>query len=195
MRSQNFRSAVLLMTLMTFVASAAVLGMQAVQQEPESQPWIHVEVSGERANMNLNLPLTVIEAALALAPDAIVQDGQLQLGDEHEIPVAAIRDLWRELRIAGDAEFATIQHEGQDVRIALEGDTILVNVNAQDADADEQVQVEVPVPVVDALLSGEGETLNVRAAIQELSTLRGEMVRVIESDNNIRIWIDENPAQ
>ena len=51
------------------------------------------------------------------------------------------------------------------------------------------------MPVVDALLSGEGDALNIRAAIDQLSTLRGEMVRVIESDNNIRVWIDENPAQ
>ncbi len=57
------------------------------------------------------------------------------------------------------------------------------------------VRVEIPVPVVDALLSGDGDVLNVRAALQELSQLRGELVRVIETDSNIRIWIDESPAQ
>ena len=168
MRSHNFRSAVLLVTVMTFVASVAVLGMQAAQQEPDSQPWIHVEVSAERTNVNINLPLAAIEAALAMAPAAIVEDGQLRLGEEHEIPVAAIRDVWQAMRNVGDAEFATIQHEGHNVRVAREGETILVNVNAQEADAATEVRVEIPVPVVDVLLSGESET----GAVPVLRSLR-----------------------
>ena len=153
-----------------------------------------MEISSESgANVNINLPLAAVTAMIALAPDTIVQDGQLQLGDTHEVPVAAIRGLWQELRDVGDVEFVTIQHEGQDVRIAREGDTILVTVS-DGGDAAEEVRVEIPVPVVDALLSGEGDTLNIRAALEELSMLRGELVRVIESDNNIRIWIDESPT-
>jgi hypothetical protein len=192
MSTKRFWSVASLFVTVALVASAATIGVQARQ---ETEPWIHVEVTGESGtNMNLNLPLAAIEAALALAPETIVADGQLQLGGETEVPVVAIRGVWQELRDVGDVEFATIQHEDQDVRIAREGETILVNVTDRD-DADDTVRVEIPVPVVDALLSGDGETLNVRAAIQELSTLRGEMVRVIESDNNIRIWIDESPTQ
>ncbi len=182
------------MTMATLVASAGTTGVSAAQQEAE--PWIHVEVTGESGtNMNLNLPLAAIEAALALAPEALVADGQLQLGSDNEVPVAAIRGMWQELRDVGDAEFATIQHEGRDVRIAREGDTIHVNVTPREGSDSEDVRVEIPVPVVDALLSGDGDTLNVRAAIRELSGLRGEMVRVIEADSNIRVWIDESPTQ
>ena len=194
MRAQSFWSTALLLTITTLVASAATTGRSVAEQEPE--PWIHVEISGESGeNVNLNLPLAAVSAMIALAPDTIVEDGQLQLGDVHEVPVAAIRDMWLELRDVGDAEFVTIQHEGQDVRIAREGGTIRVNVNDQDGDASEEVKIEIPVSVVDALLSGGGDTLNVRAAIEELGTLRGELVRVIESDNNVRIWIDEIPTQ
>ena len=196
MRAKSFWSAALLLTMMTLAASAATIGQPAAQQEPE--PWIHVEITGDSgANMNLNLPLAAVTAMIALAPDTIVQDGQLQLGDVHEVPVVAIRGMWQELRdVGGDAEFVTIQHEGQDVRIAREGDTILVTVRDRDEDAsEEEVRVEIPVPVVDALLSGDGDTLDIRAALQELSTLRGELVRVIEADNNIRIWIDASPTQ
>ena len=81
------------------------------------------------------------------------------------------------------------------MRIAREGDIILVNVTDRDGSGDDAVRVEIPVLVVDALLSGDGDTLNIRAAVDELSTLRGELVRVIESDNNIRVWIDERPTQ
>jgi hypothetical protein len=154
-----------------------------------------VEISGDSGtNMNLNLPLAAVTAMLALAPETLVQDGQLQLGDS-EVSVAAIREMWRELRAAGDVEFVTIQQDDQDVRIARQGDMILVRVTDRDGNGDNEVRVEIPVPVVDALLSGDGDTLNIRAAVDELSMLRGELVRVIESDNNIRVWIDESPTQ
>ena len=192
MRVQSVWSASLLAVMMMVVGFGATVGTQAAQQGPE--PWIHIEIDREGDDhVNLNLPLAAIEAALALAPESIVRDGQLQLGQQ-EVPVAAIRGMWQELRNVGDAEFATIQHEGNNVRIAREGDTILVRVSNEDDDG-EDVRVEIPVPVVDALLSGEGDMLNVRAAIQELSTMRGEMVRVIEANNNIRVWIDESPTQ
>ena len=193
MRVKSFWSTALLLVVTAVVASAATVGRPETQQE--SEPWIHVVVSSDSgANMNLNLPLAAVTAMLALAPETIVQDGQLQLGGSTELPVTAIRDMWQELRAAGDVEFVTIQHEGQDVRIARAGEIILVNVSDSDGD-DESVRVEIPVPVVDALLSGDGDTLNIGAAIEELSMLRGELVRVIESDNNIRIWIDESPTR
>ena len=194
MRPKSFWSVALLLTVATFVASAATMGLQAAQPEPER--WIHVEINGDSGeNMNLNLPLAAIEAAIALAPNAIVQDGQLQLGAESEVSVTAIRAMWQELQEAGDTEFITIQREGQNVRITRDVNTIHVDVTGSDGDASAEVRVEIPVPVVDALLSGEGDALNVRAAIKELSTLCGEMVRVIEPDNSVRIWIDKSPTQ
>lgn len=192
MRVQSVWSASLLAVMMMVVGFGATVGTQAAQQGPES--WIHIEIDREGDDhVNLNLPLAAIEAALALAPESIVRDGQLQLGQQ-QVPVAVIRGMWQELRSVGDAEFATIQHEGNNVRIAREGETILVRVSSEDDDG-EDVRVEIPVPVVDALLSGDGDMLNIRAAIQELSTMRGEMVRVIAANNNIRVWIDESPTQ
>ena len=208
------------------VASGAAIGLHAAQSQQDPQPWVHVDMSG-RTTMSLNLPLAAIEAALAMAPEAIVdRDGQLQLGGQREIPVTAIRAAWSQLRDAGDVEIANIQEEGQSVRIAREGDTILVDVTGTDdgddvgdeGDADEdagehedgehdgagqrrgrgfvgEVQVRVPVSVVDALLSGAGESLDVRAAIQQLSALRGEMVQVIHPEGRVRVWIDESPTQ
>ena len=218
------RTALAVMT--AFVASGAAIGLHAAQAGQDPQPWIHVDMTGDLANMNLNLPLAAIEAALALAPEAIVDsEGQLQLGGQREIPVVAIREVWNQMRGAGDVEFANIQDGRQSIRVAREGDTILVNVTGTDdeddagqegdAESDEdeaehdhdgaehdrdrrgigEVQIRVPVRVVDALLSGAGETLDVRAAIQELASLRGEMVQVIQPDARIRVWIDESPTQ
>ncbi len=205
-----------------FVASGAAIGLQAAPSQQDPQPWVHVDVSGQ-TTMSLNLPLTAIEAVLAMAPEAIVDgDGQLQLGGRREIPVTAIRAAWSQLRDAGDIEIADIRDGRQSVRVAREGETILVDVTGtgdgddagDEGDADEggaerdeggalgrgrgfvgEVQVRVPVSVVDALLSGAGETLDVRAAIQALSALRGEMVQVIHPEGRVRVWIDESPTQ
>ena len=184
-------------TAVFWIMVAAIVGTMvsalAAEQAQGPELWIHVEVTSDNGeNMSLNLPLAAIEAAIALAPDTIVADGQLQLGSELEVPVAAIRGVWQELRDVGDVEFATLQHEGNDVRIAREGETVLVDVNAG---ADEAVRVEVTVPVVDALLSGDGDMLDIRAAVDQLSTMQGEMLRVVEADSNIRVWIDESPTQ
>jgi len=179
----------------TMVAAivGTMVGALAAEQAQGPELWIHVEVTSDNGeNMSLNLPLAAIEAVIALAPGTIVADGQLQLGSELEVPVAAIRGVWQELRDVGDVEFATLQHEGNDVRIARESETVMVDVNAG---ADEAVRVEVPVPVVDALLSGDGDMLDIRAAVAQLSTMRGEMLRVVEADSNIRVWIDESPTQ
>ncbi len=218
-----------LVAMMAFVASGAAIGLHA-EQGQDPQPWIHVDMSGE-TTLSLNLPLAAIEAALAMAPETIVDgDGQLQLGGDREIPVAAIRAAWGQLRDAGDVEIANIRDGDQSVRVAREGDTIVVDVTGTDdedaeheGDTDEaehddhhadeegaghdgdrrgrgrgfvgEVQVRVPVSVVDALLSGAGETLDLRAAIQELSSLRGEMVQVNHPEGSIRVWIDESPTQ
>ncbi len=45
--------------------------------------------------------------------------------------------------------------------------------------------------VVDALFSGEGQDLNLKDAISELKSLRGDIVRVDDGGTNVRIWIDE----
>jgi hypothetical protein len=47
------------------------------------------------------------------------------------------------------------------------------------------------VTLVDALLSGEGESLDLSAALAEVRKLRGEIVRVKDEDSQVRIWIDE----
>ena len=211
------RAALAVMT--AFVASGAAIGLHAAQSQQQPQPWVHLDMSGQ-TTMSLNLPLAAIEAALAMAPEAIVDgDGQLQLGGDREIPVTAIRAAWSQLRDVGDVVIADIQDGRQSVRVAREGDTIVVDVTGTDDEdaghedhADEEraehdgdrrgrgdfvgeVQVRVPVRVVDALLSGAGETLDLRAAIQELSSLRGEMVQVNHPEGSIRVWIDESPTQ
>ena len=103
--------------------------------------------------------------------------------------VPDLRKAWNELKNTGDAEFVTVEEEDQKVRIARAGNLVLIHVDKPGGR--ESVRVEVPVEVVDALFSGQGEELNLRAAFGELQKRRGDIVRVKDDDSTVRIWIDE----
>ena len=181
------------------LAGLLFLGSAASAQEEVPQPWLHVQITAEEdgaENVSVNLPLSAAEPLLALVPHRILSDGQLSLaGREVPINVGAMRDLWRALTEVGDTEFVTVERENETVRIARAGDQITVQVEERDAEGSETVDVQLPVVVVDALLSGDDDTLNVRAAVERLGELRGDIVRVAEDERRIRIWIDEVASQ
>ena len=182
---------------MVLALSSAALPLRAQQ----ASPWIHVEVveQNEKAStVNVNLPLSLAEVALEVAPDKIVKEGKIKLPN-NDISIADLRKLWNELRNAGDAQFVTVKEDDQDVSIARRGDKIEIRV--QEAGSPDNpkkasnVHVDLPVTVVDALLSGEGEELNFKNAIAQLRTQRGDIVRVRDGDSNVRIWIDERSSR
>jgi hypothetical protein len=175
------------------------LALPAIAQEPAAKmPWIHVEVAeqGEKAsNVKVNLPLSVAETALAMAPDQIIKGGQIRLSNK-SISVADLRKLWDELQAAGNAQFVNIEEKNQTVTISREGPLVMIRINeTSKAGKQQTVHVDVPVKVVDALLAGEGDELNIKNAMAALRTERGDIVRVHDSRSNVRIWINESSTQ
>jgi hypothetical protein len=182
-----------------------------------SAVWLHVRVeeSLKPSKVTVNLPLTVVEAAMQAAPELIEKHGKMHMG-ENGMKLADLRRVWKQLAAAGDAEFVTVESEQEDVRIRRKGELVQVFVTekagapakaeaaaGKPAKAEAipttrrhgEVRVELPVSVVDALLSGEGEQWNLQAAVAELQKRRGDIVRVNEKDSNVRIWIDEQNTQ
>ncbi len=158
-------------------------------------PWVHVEVedAGEKAaQVNVNLPLSVVRVALDVAPDEIVSNGKIHLKHlGHDVDVEELRALWNELRATGDADLVTVESDDETVHVRRDGDFIRVEVEDRKGDEPEQVHIDVPVRVIDALFAGEGETLNLAGALAELATERGDIIRVEDGEKKVRIWIDE----
>lgn len=159
-------------------------------------PWIHVEVSepgkaeGKDTQVKVNLPLSIVQVAIDAAPEKFVSEGRVHLHHmDKDIDVEDLRRMWNELRNAGDAEFVTVESDDETVTVKRAGDLVLIEVDEHDDG--ETVRVELPVPVVDALFSGEGETLNLKDALTELRHRRGDLVRVDDGETKVRIWIDE----
>jgi hypothetical protein len=178
--------------LFSLVAVAVLLCTAAMPvAAQQARPWIHVNVTegDDGTNVRVNLPLSVIGVALEVAPDKVFEKGKLKLKNA-DVSVADLRKLWTELRSAGDASLVEVDGKDGTVRIVREADLVIIKVD-QAKEKETQVRIEVPVKVVDALLEGEGEDLNLQAAIAQLQDQRGDIVRVVDGDTNIRIWIDE----
>lgn len=158
-------------------------------------PWIHVEVTeaDDDSHVKVNLPLSVVEIALEVAPEKFIENGRVKI--EHmdaDIDVADLRRLWQALRDSGEAEFVTVEKDDETVSVRRQGDLLLVHVDGQKTgDPTKQVRVEVPVSVVDALFESDSDELNVADAIAQLKLQRGDLVRVDDGDSKVRVWIDE----
>lgn len=176
------------------VAAAMTLAVPAMAQAQESS-WIHVRVDeADGAKVRVNLPATMVDVALEIADEKGFEEEHLHFGPDSEVSLDQMRRLWREMRDAGDAEFVNVQDGNEHVRVFREGDRVFVHV---DENGTEKVRVEMPARVADALLSSEGDTLDVRAALQELARSGNqELVRVREADGaNVRVWVDSRSDQ
>jgi hypothetical protein len=176
------------------VAGSAALGLAlAIPARAQGNgAWLHVRVEEpqRQSKVAVNLPLSVVEVALQAAPDTLMSHGHLKLGHEgHGLEIADLRKMWNELKAAGDAELVNVEEKDQKVRIARAGELVVIHVDK--TEGPESVRIEVPADVVDALLSGEGNELNVKAALTRLQKRRGDIVKVSEKDQSVRIWIDE----
>jgi hypothetical protein len=180
------------------LAAAAVattgltLASSAASPAAASQAWLHIRVEepGKDSRVSVNLPMSVVEAALRAAPEKIVSEGRIQLGlKQRDLSVSELRDMWQALRATGDTEIVSVEEPGERVTVARKGDVVQVRV--LETRSREEVHVDVPVTVVDALLSGKGESLDLKAGAAALRGLRGDIVRVKDDDTSVRIWIDE----
>ena len=193
LRTSLHMRAVVAVAVAVVGVGAAPLGSQEAAEEPRS--WLHVQVEGEDDDarpLALNLPPRAIGALVAMAPDEIISsDGRLTVAEKHGVSLSDIRAMWKEIMAAGDSEFATFQRADRTFTAARVGDRVELHVKGEG----ENMRLDLSVVVVGALLSGDGETLNLVAAIDQLDEFRGDIVRVTEDTRQTRVWVDESAEQ
>jgi hypothetical protein len=180
--------------LTLLILSASLLPTSSAQARSDD-PWIHITVVDREAGgstVEINLPLAMIGTALAMAPDSALANGHLHI-DANGVSLADIRKLWSQLRAAGDAQFVKVSKPDAEVSLAREGDLLKIRVDAT-APRSETVRMQLPVALVDALFAGEGDRIDLAAALQRLESTRGEVITVDDSDSHVRIWIDEQAS-
>jgi hypothetical protein len=179
----------------TPVAIAGVLALAAATTAgAAAERWLHVKVeehTGTRARVSVNVPCSLAEAAAGLIPDHVGSHGRVRI-DHAEINGEELRTFLAALREAREAPYVTVESEDGDARIWKAGETLHIQVTKHGRH--EKVDVKLPMAVVDALLSGPADELNVAAAMRALAeTGGGEVVAVDSEDATVRIWVDDRP--
>lgn len=188
-------------SLSLFLIAGAALALPAASRaadpaSPAGGRWLHVRVekAGEDGeSVRVNLPLKVAEKVLPAIRADELHEGRLRIHHArvHGVDLRALLEAVRELE---DGEFLTVQSNEQNVRVAKKEGYLLVNVDESKGGA-EKVNVKVPFPVVEALLSGEEDELNLLAAVQALSAQGDDVLLTVESDKElVRIWVDSRSS-
>ncbi|MDZ4805511.1 MAG: hypothetical protein SGI90_11685 [Candidatus Eisenbacteria bacterium] len=154
--------------------------------------WLHIRVDesgrgGEK--VRVNVPLSMVETLLPLIEDDDFSGGKIRFND-HDLNAVKLRAIWKAVRAAGEGEYITVESDDEIVRVSRAGAYLHINVDETDADG-EDVHVRIPTLVMDALLSGPGDELDLVAAIKVLDENGdGELIRVKGQDESVRIWVD-----
>jgi hypothetical protein len=163
----------------------------AVAPAAAAERWLHVlvvEDEGQGETVRVNLPLSTIESLLPLVKAEGLEGGRLRLTSEQTEGVD-LRKAWQALRTAPDGDFVTVDGTDGRVRVSRSGSRLVAHVD--DAGSGEKVRVMVPVAVLDALFSGDGEEVDLVAAVRALGDhADGDLVQVEDGDSRVRIWID-----
>ena len=160
-------------------------------QAQQDSPWLHIRVTDndEGSKVSVNLPLSLVEIALEIAEAEIQRQSHVHFHDS-DVTVEDLRRMWNELRDAGDADFVTVDEGDERIQISRQADKVLIQMTELES-GEQKGRIEVPVTVVDALLSGDGEALNLRGALDELiRTQQGEIVMIDHDDAYVRILIE-----
>ena len=151
---------------------------------------LHIRVQeGELERISLNFPVSVISAVLPFVEGSFghLSGQHIEIGGQ-DLGIAELREIWNALKADGSYELASIQTGEENIRIFLDENSLLIDT---DEASKEQIHVRIPVQVVDALLSGTGDELNLSEALERLASIgESDLVEVQSSDAHVRVWID-----
>jgi len=154
--------------------------------------WLHVKVD-EKADegeiVRINLPMDLIEEIIPLIEEDGFNKGKVTF-DGHELREVDVRGILAAVKDAEDGEYVTVEGPDENVRVAKKGNRLFVKVT-EESDEPEYVNVEIRMEVVEALLSGDDDELDILAAVRALGRYGDqELVSVDASDATVRIWVD-----
>jgi hypothetical protein len=167
---------------------ATSLGLARGAAAADSDLWLHVKVHEKEggARVSINLPVEAVQRmAGALPSDAHrvrIHDGDMSAAD--------LRKMWDAVKNSPDADFVTVEKQDEHVRVAKRGGYLVIRAD-EHGDKRSRVDVKVPGRVIEALLSGTGDELNLGAAFEALARQgEGELVTVDGDGDTVRIWVD-----
>lgn len=184
------------------IAGLAILLMgTGAKAHAKDNLWVHVSVDGgsdETERVRVNLPLDLVSSVLPLIEQDEFHHGRVHF-DNEDLDREQLVAILRAVSEADDGEYVTIEDEDDVVRVAKKDDVLTVNVQERDRHGNEgdHVDIQVPMKVVQALISGDEDELDVMAAVEALGKeKKGTLVTVNDDDGTlVKVWIDGRNAQ
>jgi hypothetical protein len=173
------------------LAGALVVGLFAAPGLWAQERWFHVQVvdEGSEERVNVNVPLSLIEAAIRMIPKEIEDEVEMELNDV-DIAIEDLRAFWQEVRQTEDAVFVTVESPDEKVRVAKEGNFLIARTVESTEDGAE-VDVRFPFEVLNAMFADENR-VDLIAAVRALAEYGdGDMVSVRDGDEHVRVWVDD----
>jgi len=159
----------------------------------KGERWLHVRVictDGRGDTVRVNVPLELAEKVLPAVNHDRLHNGKVRI-DDSRMDDVDLRALMEAIRSAKDGEYVTVQGSDNDVRVAKEGNHLMIHVVDKSGPKKSQVEVKVPMKVVEALLSAGKDELDLVAALHALGTQGDvELVSVKDSENTVKVWLD-----
>ena len=159
----------------------------------KSDRWLHVRViSTDRRGetVRVNVPLELAEKVLPAVNHDRLHDGKVKI-DSTQMDDVDLKAILAAIRTAKEGEFVTVQSNENDVRVAKEGNHLMIHVVDKSNSKKCQVEIKVPMKVIDALLSAGKDELDLVAALHALSVQGDtELVSVKDRENTVKVWVD-----
>jgi hypothetical protein len=191
-----------LFPVIAFLAAAflyAPLGIQAQTSAAQSststhgERWLHVRVISSNAKgetVRVNVPLELAEKVIPAIDHDRLHNGKVRIGCM-DCDGVDVRTIFEAVRTSKDGEFVTVQSNDEDISVMKKEGQLLVHVHDKKRSKDSRIEVKVPMKVVEALLSGSKDELDIAAGLHALAGQGDvELVSVKDEDNTIRVWLD-----
>ncbi len=191
-----------LLPVVAFLAATflyAPLGVQAQTSASQSstsahgERWLHVRVistNSKGETVRVNVPLEMAEKVLPAIDHDRLHNGKVRIGCM-DCDGVDIRTIFEAVRSSKDGEFVTVQSNDADISVMKKEGMLFVHVHDKNKPKHSQVEVKVPMKVVEALLSGSKDELDIVAGLHALAGQGDvELVSVKDDDNTIRVWLD-----
>ncbi len=155
----------------------------------EAERWLHVRVLDGEDKVSVNLPIDLVATVLSSVEHEHFHHGGIQF-DDMDVDRELLTAILKAASESKDGEFVRIE-EGDDAIVSVhkKKDTLFVDIEEDY----EKVKVQIPLTVVRAMLKGEGDVLDIAAALEALGEGKGStLVTVDDGDSTVRVWVDSS---
>jgi hypothetical protein len=192
-RSAARRTRPLAATLLVFTVLAA---LPAAADARGGQAWLHLAVDEAppgSATVRVNLPVALVEAVLALVPEAEAREVRVAF-DDTDVSLAELERAWRRLGNRS-GRLLTVDEPERTTILSRRGGSLVIDSRDR-RHGDDRVVVRIAAPVVDALLAGPGDSLDFAAAVRAMAAAgAGEVTARSDDGDRVRLWVDRSPEQ